>query len=627
MFTELVEFLRGVPPFDALPDETLSDLAGSGQVEYFPKGARILSQGGQPVEFLYFIRSGSVEARKGKGAASFFEVLGPGDLFGSPEVIKATGVSADVVAREDTVCFLLPGETLSGLFSDHPEVAAHLSEGGAGRLRAAPRLGRAGFETRGSELLGRRVADVLARVPVTVTLTTPIREAATLMGGERISSLVVTDPSGRPVGILTDRDLRNRVVSAGLDPATAVEAIMSRPLITIDAGASLLDALEAIIRHGIHHLAVMKEGRLIGVFTDTDLLRLEAAHPAFLVRELDRQTKVEGVAQIQMNLPRMIGSLEAQGLPATRIARIIAGINDRLVAHLLKLAESELGPPPVPYCWLALGSEGRREQALSTDQDNAIVFADPPGDRETVEAYFARLGEWMEKGLDASGFPLCPGRVMAGQPEWRRSLSSWLEVIRGWISLPEPKHLLALGELLDLRAVAGDFSLAERMVETIHLTAKDYRGLFPIIAKSALRNHPPLGFFGRLVVSRSGEHAHTLDLKGQGTALVAEAARAFALDAGSRATNSLERLEAAREKGLVSAGLVEEVREGYEFLMTLRLRCQLRALGVGRPPENWVEPRELTPRERHHLKDAFRAVRGFQDVLAATYQTHLLAES
>jgi CBS domain-containing protein len=455
---------------------------------------------------------------------------------------------------------------------------------------------------------------------VTVSQATPIRDAAALMGKEGISSLVILDASARPVGILTDRDLRNRVVATGLDPKTPVERVMSRPLITVDASRSLLEALEAIIRHRIHHLVVMDGERLLGVFTDTDLLRLEAAHPAFLIREMDHQTTIEGVAQVQRTTPQMVGALESQGLPATRIARIIAEVNDRLVMHLLKLAERELGPPPVPYCWLALGSEGRREQALRTDQDNALVFADPPGDPEVVSTYFARLSEWVGKGLDAAGFPPCPGGVVAREPSWRRSLSAWLQVIDGWVELPEPEQLLSLGELLDLRGVAGDLSLADRMVERIHERVKVSRGLLTILAKDTLRNHPPIGIFGRLVVARSGERAHALDLKCQGTALVVEAARVLAVDVESRATNTVERLVDAQEKGRIDAALLEEIREGYEFLMTLRLTHQLKAIGLGRPPENWVNPRDLTPRERHHLKDTFRAVRGLQQILAAMYR-------
>jgi CBS domain-containing protein len=461
-------------------------------------------------------------------------------------------------------------------------------------------VGRVGEE------LATPVGALIARPPLTVAAEATVAEAARAMRAAGVSSALV---EGDPTGILTDRDLRSRVLAEGLSAQTPVRAVMSAPLRALPADASVYGALLWMLEEGVHHLPLTRGGRIVGVVTDTDLLRHEARGPLALLHRIERlEQDGGGLAGYAGEVAATAETLFAGGLEVLQVARLIATLNDALTSRLLRRAERELGPPPCAYAWMALGSEGRMEQVLLSDQDNALAYAEPSAD---AQEYFARMAGLVVAKLIEAGFPPCPGGYMATR--WCLPLEEWRRRFEGWLRLPEPEALLEAEVFLDFRPVAGALSPVE--LDALLVGGGAERALFlHQLARTALLFRPPLGAFGRF---RSDDGA--VDLKAGGIAATVIIARVYGLAAGSSRRATLERLEAAAAAGTLSAAGAEALSDTFRFLTRLRLREQLRSVRVGEPATNRVRLEALSPLERRRLREALRTVRTLQEHTARRF--------
>jgi CBS domain-containing protein len=432
-----------------------------------------------------------------------------------------------------------------------------------------------------------------------------VAEAARAMSDAGTSSALVAD---EPPGLLTDRDLRRRVVAEGLGPDTPVRAVMSRPLESSPAETPIFDALRRMLELNIHHLPLTRDGEIVGIVSDTELLRYQAGSPLPL---LDRIERLERTADAPREYSREVAavarSLFEGGLGVLQIARVLTTLGDALTRRLVTIAEHELGPPPCPYSWMVLGSEGRMEQVLLTDQDNALVYL---ADKDDARAYFETLARRVVDGLVRAGYPPCPGGFMA--TNWCRSLPEWESLFRRWVEVPEPGPLLEAQVFLDFRSVAGDLSL-EPLDRA--LLSGGRRALFlHHMARAALAFRPPVSTFGRVKASDG-----SLDLKLAGIAATVMLARLCALAAGAGPRPTLRRLQAAAEAGTLSRSGAEILGETFRFLTRLRLQQQLRSLQGGEEPDDRVPLEALSPLERRRLKEALQAVRRLQDATALRF--------
>ena len=480
-------------------------------------------------------------------------------------------------------------------------------------------------------LFVRSARDLIKGPPVTCAPATPVSEAARLMTERDIDSVVIADATGAPLGIVTDHDLRSRVVARGLPGDTPVAGIMSSPLRSVGPAVRAFEALLEMTRGGFHHLGVVEEGRLIGVVSSHDMLGLQAAHPVGLAREIDTAESLDALIATAPRLQRVVGWLAGVNVGALEIGRIIAELNDRLVRRTLALVESALeregvGRPPVAYAWLAVGSEGRREQTLRTDQDNGLVYADPAPDRAgDTEAYFTRFAEAAGAALARLGFPPCPGGFMASNPRWRRPLSSWLGEFADWMDTPEPKRLLFASLYCDLRPLAGDEALAGTLRSWLCERAPSAHLFLSFMARDALERRPPLGLLGGFAVSRSGPLRGRLDLKAGAIFPVTQALRVYALSLGVPETSTLDRLAAAEARGAIRVEEARDLRQAFEVVSRLRLGHQLEQLDAGLDPDNWIDPARLGKSDRLLLKEAFKTVGWLQRMLEDRFQTNLVS--
>lgn len=468
-----------------------------------------------------------------------------------------------------------------------------------------------------ASLLTTPLRTLLKRAPVTASPQISIRAAAERMRDERVSSLLLVQ-DGHLFGLVTDRDLRNRALAAGLDPALPVLEIATVAPLTAPADAPAFEALLLMARHQIHHVPVMDGAAVAGIVTATDVNEQHSHSAVYLAGEIHRQTTLAGLVAAAARVKALQRQLVDAGASAYATGHVVTAITDALTTRLLHLAEARLGPPPVDYAWVAAGSQARHEQTAKSDQDNCLLL-DDAYDEAAHGAYFKALAEEVNAGLDACGYVFCPGEMMARTDRWRQPRHVWAEYFRRWIDTPEPMALMLCSVFFDVRVVAGRHELLDGLRAEVLAHTPKARLFLGHLVGNALSRQPPLGLFGGLAPLRSGEHKGTFDLKHHGIVPVIDLARVYALAGGDAAVNTHERLAHAAGSGEISAGSVRDLRDALEFLCSLRIRHQAQQIAEGRAADNFLHPEELSQFERSTLKDAFGVVKTLQDVLAQRY--------
>jgi CBS domain-containing protein len=472
----------------------------------------------------------------------------------------------------------------------------------------------------GDKLLFTTVlSDLCTRKVVTASEDLSIREAAGIMAERGISSLVLVDSDGLPSGMITDRDLRNKVVSRGRDAGGRVGDIMSATIIKSEARDYCYEALLKMIRYNIHHLLVVGKGELQGIITSHDLMMLQGNSPLSVTRELEGQDTIDGLVPVSKKINRLITLLIREGAKAGTITRIITEVNDRLLKKVLELTEARLGPPPLEYCWIVYGSEGRKEQTFRTDQDNAIITEEPKDGGAGAEEYFSEFAARMKDALVRCGIPACKAGYMASNPRWRRPLSDWKRYFSDWINSPTPEAILQSLILFDFRPVHGNVLLAERLRAWLGHEVKDKGLFFAHMAAAAARNRPPLDFLGRFRCERKGPNRGTFDVKVNGLAPIIDAARLSALELKVYNTSTLERLSELRDRAGAVGESSGDLGHAFEFLLSLRLRHQYEQMQDGVEPDNLIDPGTLGTLDRTLLKEAFKLILSAQEAAVKRY--------
>ncbi len=467
-------------------------------------------------------------------------------------------------------------------------------------------------------LMTTPVRALLRRPPVTVSPHTPIRAVAELMREQRVSSVMLVEQD-HLFGVVTDRDLRNRALAAGLDSALPVLEIATVAPMTIDVNAPGFDALLLMARHNIHHVPVMDGTRVAGMVTATDVTEQHSTSAVFLAGDIHKQNTLAGLVAAAAKVKTLQKHLAAAGASAFSTGHIVTAITDALTTRLLHLAEIQLGPAPVDFAWVAAGSQARHEQTAKSDQDNCMVLDDAyePAAHGT---YFKQLATYVCDGLAACGYVHCPGEMMAMTDTWRQPRHHWAELFSQWVDTPEPMALMLTCVFFDVRVVAGRPDLLDSLRQRTLQRTRDNRLFLAHMVGNALSRQPPLGLFGGLATLRSGEHKGALDLKHTGIVPIIDLARVYALAAGHPAVNTHDRLAHATESGEISPQGVRDLRDALEFLSLVRIRHQSRQIAAGFAADNFLRPDELSNFERSQLKDAFSVVKALQDVLAQRYR-------
>jgi CBS domain-containing protein len=566
---DLIAPLRAHPPFDELEPSALEFLAKHLQLAYYPRGALVVGPQGGAVDRLYIVKQGSV---RGSGGAADV-VLGPGECFPLGALAARRATSNAYKAETDAFCWELPEARYRELLERSARWRRFSEQSLVRLLERSQRALRS--EVAESSLDGAGMLaplkSVLRRSPVTCAEGATLGEAIERMHAERVGSIVVLDAKGGAAGIFTTVDLLESAAARAAHDAPLARHMTARPF-TLEEEATLADAALAMARHGFRHVVVTRDGRVTGVVSERDLFALQRLGVRRTGERIRGAARLEQLVEAAGDIGRRARHLLAQGVSAGALTEMTSALTDALTRRVIELAQAKRALPGA-WCWLALGSEGRMEQTLVTDQDNALIV-------EGDKAAFLAFADQVNRDLDACGFPLCKGDIMARNPRWCLTLPEWRRVFDGWIADTDGSALLDASIFFDFRALAGEPRLAGELREAVLPQTRANRAFCRALAEVALQTRPPLG----LVSDFSAEE---LDLKALGARPFVDAARVLALAAGSPETGTVARLRAAGE---------HTAPDAFHFIQTLRLRHE----------RNRIHRGELNDIDRRVLKEAFR---------------------
>lgn len=624
---EVVEFLQQVPPFQFLEEKTLRNLANKASMEFYPKGSTILQQDGPPSEYLAIIKKGGVKVYLKSDAEDevVIDYRSEGDLFGFLSLVSGDKSRANVIAVDDTIAYLFSKQDVLELLDKNQSFTEFFLKSFFSKYidKALTEMHSKSMLYGGGDkmLFTTPVGELATKEVVSANHDISIKEAAEVMSNNSISSLILTDHGGVPVGIVTDRDLRDKVVSRGRNSSDKINNIMSVSLIKTDARDYCFEALLKMIRYNIHHLLVVDEGKLKGVVTNHDLMMLQGTSPISIAKEIESKQTIEGLVPAANKINGMIALLLKEGAKASNITRIITEVNDILLKKILQIAEKKFGQPPLSYCWIVFGSEGRKEQTFKTDQDNALVYEDPSTkeEHEVALAYFSKFATFVNDSLIQCGFPECPGNYMASNPMWCQPLRVWKDYFSKWILTPTPEAILFSVILFDFRPAFGNYHLAEDLRNHLTYAIKNHEMFLKHLANLTISVRPPLGFFRTFVVEKSGEHKNELNLKFRCIAPLIDIIRLYSLEKGVKETSSLERIDALREEHLVIKEYGDELEHAFEFITLLRILHQYDQIEAGINPDNFINPDNLSNLQKKTLKESCQLISRIQDSIAKQY--------
>ncbi|MEZ5841723.1 MAG: putative nucleotidyltransferase substrate binding domain-containing protein [Hyphomicrobiales bacterium] len=604
---DFVSFAIHHSPFDALPPDVLHATGEIAMVRELQPGD-IVFDIGERLACFYLVRHGvlDVESPENQPIAR----LATGESFGARALLRDGITSARVIAVDPCELICIPATAFLELIRKNKAFSDYFD-----RVRPSAERKTAVSIEPTNMLASSTVRDIMTANPITVPPATSVREAAGIMRAKNISCVLVEEDE-KLTGILTAGDLAGRVVAEGRSPDTPVSEVMTTYPYTLEPDALVFEAMLMMSENGIGHLPITEKGRPAGIITQTNLVRRQSISAVFMISDIGKLSAIDALAGVVQKVPQLLAQLVGSGMEPFKVGHLITTITDALTKRLLTLGREMLGPEPVPYLWLACGSQGRREQTGVSDQDNCLIFSDDYVEAEHG-AYFEALAKFVSDGLNACGYFYCPGDMMATNPRWRQPLKTWRRYFRGWIDQPDPMAQMLSSVMFDLRPIAGDLSLFEGLQrETLDLAKKNSIFRAHMIANS-LKHTPPIGFFGGFALIRSGEHKDTVDLKHGGIVPIVDLARVYALAASIEVVNTRDRLIEARKAHSLSESGADDLIDAFDFISKMRLEHQARQIRDGVKPDNFMAPGSLSALERRHLKDAFGVITTLQSALGA----------
>ncbi|PKH98733.1 cyclic nucleotide-binding protein [Shewanella sp. 11B5] len=619
---EIQSFIAQYAPFDQLPEQVLIDVAKSVEISYYRTDSMIVNFNDN-IKELYMIRSGVVELYRRKG--ELYNRLDQGQLFGQMGLLTNNKVRFPAKAVKDTLVYCIPESVFNDLCENYDDFADFVEAEDTTRLKQAVK----GKTDDANALTTSKVKTLVTREPVVLPCHSSIQVVAKIMAEQNISAVLINDPDiddqqdSSFVGIITEHDLCAKVIAAGVNVDNPISQVMSTSLISLDHNAYIFEAMLLMLRNNIDHLPILKNKKPIGLIEVADIIRYESQNSLLFVSSIFQQNSCEDLVLLSAQLKNCFVRMVNEDANSHMVGRAMSEIGRNFKQRLLELAEEKFGPPPVPYCFLALGSMARDEQLMVTDQDNAIIL-DNSYNAALHGEYFAKLADFVCDGLAACGYSYCTGDIMASNPEYRKTRAQWEDCFGDWIENPNPQALLNCSIFFDLTGVYGRVKWAEQLNAFILSKAKKNNRFLACLAHNALNRKPPLGFFKDFVMEKDGRHNNSINLKRRGTAPLADLIRVHALAIGSQSQNSFERLEDIIDAGILPTSKGEDLQHAMELISLVRLRHQSTDIESGIEPDNNIEPESMSDFERRNLKDAFLVLSNAQNFLKYRYSSNKL---
>lgn len=598
---EVLKFIDNTPPFSSLSLAQQKQLLVGVELTYARQGEKLNLEG--ETATLHLIRRGACEIRSAKGG--LVDKLADGDCFGVASVIEQNPDGLQVVVLEDSLIFRFKKAGFQELVQVSEDFALFFAHTRSSRLRKLSRAHATDLATPALQL-STPISQIMTRTLVTAAVSDTVQQAAATMTEARVSSILVLDQS-KLVGIVTDRDLRSRVLAVGVSSDQPLENIMTRTPASIDAKSLVMHAQTLMSERNIHHLPVVElDGVPVGMITAADLLRHQELSPLLLINQINRQQDVESLQKVCQQLPTLIVNLILTDMKTTDIGSVIAAISDSLTRRIIELGIEQYGMPPFAFQFLVFGSQARKDQSLGSDQDNGMMLSQEPT-KEQAE-YFAHLAQFICTGLAQCGIKTCPGNIMASNPQWRLTQAGWDKAFANWIEASSPSSLLNASIFFDIRCVYGDDSGVQKLLENMQARVVKTSLFLATLTRTATATKPPLGFFRKFLLESSGEHKHQLDLKHQGLALINDLARIYGLGCKRYHVATKDRLEQAAREKLMGLDIARNLMDAWDELNELRLQAQRQHWQNTGQPSAYLDPSELSSLERKHLKSTFAII-------------------
>lgn len=617
----IIRFLRDHPPFMQMDTDDLNYLAGHLVLGYYPRQTCITEPGEIPLQTLYIVQRGMVQVQPhvpDRNGGLQPQCMGAGECFSISALLEKRAVTEPYIAAADTFCYELPAEQFNVLIDRSAVFREHATALLASLLRESRRVIKmnAASAVEDLQIMSRPLRTLVARKPVSCHPETPLGAALRIMQTGKVGSILIVDDAHVLQGILTRHDLLDRVALAGADLSSPVANFMTAQPLRLQADASAHEAAVLIAERGIRHVPVCDGSRLLGVVTERDLFALQRGGVRSTRRSISDACDVNGLRRAAGEIRLLLHGMQDQGLSAEHMTQIISTLNDALTQRLLTLLQKEYGIDDIRWCWLALGSEGRFEQTISTDQDNGLVFA-ADAEPEALRRRLLPFATAVNDALDVCGFPLCKGGIMASNPHWCLSLEEWQRQFERWVENTDPEALLKSVIFFDFRGLHGDMQLAVALREYLQRLAAGSKLFQQTLARYALETRPPLGFLNDFLTEDVDGAPGSIDLKKSGARIFTDCARVMALAAGVTSTNTVQRLRAAGPMLNVPDAEIASMVDAFHFLQALRLRSQTTASGM---TPNRINPRKLHEVDRRILKESLRQAAKLQSRLALDYQ-------
>ncbi len=630
--------LQKYPPFNQLTDNVLQGFSTKIKVQYYQEGEIIFEKGDDPKPYAFIVIKGSVNLTETiEQEEVLIDVCDEGDIFGVRHILAHDNYYVTAKVAEESLIYAVPVQEFRNLIENDSKVAlffaAEFASGMPEReysLAHSVTLRKAYSNNPCKPVLVEN--DTLEIHPTTNVVScapdVAIQHAAKIMADRNVGSIIIVNDKRHPLGIITDTDLRKKVVAVEANVKNdPVSSIMSSPVYTIEKGKTVADLIILMMKTNLRHFCVTQDGTpntpVEGIISEHDVVTAEGNNPAVIIKEMMQCRDKEKLAMQREKAEELLISYLQQDVGIHFIANVITEVNDALISRAMEFAIQELNDegypkPELRFCWLSMGSEGRKEQLLRTDQDNAILYDNPPeAEAEKVKQYFLWLGEKVTKILIDCGFKKCPADIMANNPKWNQSLTGWKTLFEKWILTPEPKAVMHSTIFFDFRPVYGNMDLADELKLFVIEKVKHGQGFLIFFAVNALQNPPPLSFFRNFIVESSGKHANEFDIKARTMMPLCDAARVLAFELGIKEyLSTSERYEKIAEIEPQLKELAKESGMAYEILMRLRAQNGLKHKNSGR----YINPNNLNKLERQALRNIFKTIDSLQSAINLRYQ-------
>jgi CBS domain-containing protein len=617
----IYDYLKGFPPFNLLTRDQLLSISKSVDVIYLENNQFLFEIGQPVVNHFYVVRNGAIGLFRANN--NLVDKCDEGDIFGLRALLRRGEYKLNAKAIEESIVYSISLENLENYITANADASQFLMASFASNVRVKNTEDDDFVETlqHSSEYTYLQTADY-SKNPITCDIDTKINEAASIMTEKHVGSIVITKEN-KPIGIITDKDLRTQIATGKHSIEDSVSRIMSSPVITYPETITVAEAQIAMLKHKITHLCITKDGTndsdLTGILSEHDIIVLRENNASALIKEIKRSRSAEQLKDIRQRTEKLLTRYLEQDIPIDFISRLVSAINDTITQRIIEFSITKMDKkPPAQFAWLAIGSQGRQEQLLMTDQDNALVFENVKTEEyENTKSYFLKLSDYINKDLEIVGFELCPAKMMANNPKWCKSVSEWSQQFNSWITTPDQDNLMLCTIFFDYEHVYGDVELVSQLSESIFESIDNHDIFLTYLGRNALQNPPPLSFFRQFLVEDDGEHKDQFDIKARAMMPLVDAARLLMLSHNIKAVNNtIERYEKLVELEPQNKDTYLFCIEAYKNLLTFRTEQGLRHNDSGR----FIDLESLDKGNRLQLKRTFKAVKDVQELIKMRFK-------